>query len=108
MQWAENGGVRRTLGSPHPADHLDSTHICLIYPDNDQETTRMDALEPSIDERPMEEGGKGGKAVCATRTGMREAGQWRGSQPTWQGKAPKSGLQKWRGQMECVLTPSGI
>ena len=56
----------------------------------------MDSLEPSVDERPMEEGRKGREAVRATRTGRRELGWWRGSQPTWQGTAPKSGLQKQR------------
>ena len=55
----------------------------------------------------MDEGRKGGEAVCATRTGGREPGWWRGSQPNWQGRAPKSGLQKRRGQTECVLTASG-
>ena len=84
---------RRTLGSPCPAEHLDSTHICLIYPENCQKTTRTDSLEPSIDERPMEEGRKGREAVHATRTGGREPGQWRGSQPTWQGRTPESGFQ---------------
>ena len=38
----------------------------------------MDSLEPSVDKRSMEEGRKGGEAVCATRTGRREPG-WRGS-----------------------------
>ena len=38
----------------------------------------MDSPEPSIDERPTEEGRKGGEAVSATRTGGREL-RWRGS-----------------------------
>ena len=80
------------LGSPRPADHLDSTHICLIYPDNHQKTSRMDSLEPSIDERHMEEGRKGREVVHATWTGGREPGRWKGSQPTQQGRAPESGL----------------
>ena len=50
---------RRTLGSPHPADHLDSPHICLNNPENHQKTSRMDSPEPSIDKRPKEEGRKG-------------------------------------------------
>ena len=50
---------RRMLGSPCPADHLDSTHICLNNPKNCQKTRRTDSLEPSIDKRPMEEGRKG-------------------------------------------------
>ena len=93
------------LGSPRPADHLDSTHICLNNPENCQKPSRMDSPEPSIDERPTEEGRKGGEAVRATQTGGREPGRWRGSSPC---KAePESGLQKQRGQMECVLTASG-
>ena len=62
------------LGSPRPADHLDSTHICLNNPENRQKASRMDSLEPSIDERSMEEGRKGGEAVRSTRTGGRELG----------------------------------
>ena len=62
------------LGSPHSADQLDSTHICLNNPENPQKTSRMDSLEPSVDERPMEEGRKGGEAVRATWTGGRELG----------------------------------
>ena len=69
------------LGSPHPPDHLDSTHICLNNPENHQKTSRMDSLEPSIDERPTEEGRKGGEAVCTTQTGRSEPGRWRGSPP---------------------------
>ena len=95
------------MGSPRPADRLDSTHICLIYPDNHQKTSRTDSLEPSIDERPTEEGRKSGEVVRATRTGGREPGRWRGSQPTRQGRVPESGLQKRRGQTEHVLTASG-
>ena len=88
---------RRTLGSPRPADHLDSTHIGLNNPQNRPKTSRTDSPEPSVDERPTEEGRKGGEAVHATQTGGREPGRWRGSPP---GKAepPKSSLQKWRGQ----------
>ena len=66
----------------------------------------MDSLEPSVDERPTEEGRKGGEAMHTTWTGGREPGWWRGSQPTQQGRAPESGLQKWRGRTECVLTAS--
>ena len=67
------------LGSPCPADNLDSTHICLNNPENHQKTSRTDSPEASIDERPTEEGRKGGEAVCSTRTGGMELGQWRGS-----------------------------
>ena len=69
------------LGSPRPADHLDSTHICLNNPENFQKTSRMDSPEPSVDKRPKEEGRKGREAVHATRTGGRELGWWRGSPP---------------------------
>ena len=34
------------LGSPRPADHLDSTHICLNNPENHQNTSRTDSPEP--------------------------------------------------------------
>ena len=71
---------RRTLGSPHPADHLDSTHTCLNHPENHQKTSRTESPEPSADERPTEEGRKGGEVVPTTRTGRREPG-WRGSPP---------------------------
>ena len=47
-------------------------------PENRQKTSRMDSPEPSIDERPTEEGRKGGEVVHTTRTGGRERG-WRGS-----------------------------
>ena len=63
------------LGSHRPADHLDSTHICLNNPENHQKTSGMNSVEPSIDERPREEGSKGGEAVCTTRTGGREPGR---------------------------------
>ena len=77
------------LGSPRPADRLDSTHICLNNPENCQKTSRMDSPEPSVDKRPMEVGRKGGEAVRATQTGGREPGQWRGSPP---GKAEPPSL----------------
>ena len=84
---------RRMLGSLHPADHLDSAHIYLNNPENHQKASRKDSPESSIDKRPMEEGRKGGEAVCPTQTGGRELGRWRGSQPTQQDRAPQSGLQ---------------
>ena len=43
----------------------------------------MDSPEPSADERPTEEGRKGGEVVCAPRTGRRELGQ-RGGPPAKQ------------------------
>ena len=87
----------------HPADHLDSTYTCLNNPENHQRISRMESLETSADERPTEEGRKGGKVVRPPRTGRREPGQ-RGSLPAKQG--PESGLQKPRGRMECVPTAS--
>ena len=81
------------LGSPHPADHLDSTHICLNNPENHQKTTRMDSLDPSIDKRPTEEGRKGREAVRATQTGGREPGCGGAAH-----LARQSHLQKQRGQ----------
>ena len=87
---------RRMLGSPRPADRLDSTHICLNNPENCQKTSRMDSLEPSLDKRPMEEGRKGREALHATQTSRREPGQWRDS-PPYKAEPPKSGLQKQRG-----------
>ena len=70
------------MDSLHPADHLDSTHICLNNPENCQKTGRRDSPEPSVDERPTEEGRKGGEAMRATCTGGREPGRWRGSPPS--------------------------
>ena len=67
------------LGSPRPTDCLDSTYICLNNPENCQKTSRMDSLEPSVDERSTEEGRKGGEVVHATQTGGKDPGQWRGS-----------------------------
>ena len=61
----------------HPADHLDSTYTCLTNPENHQKTSRMESPEPSAEERPTEEGRKGGEAVRTPRTGGREPG-WRG------------------------------
>ena len=71
------------LSSPHPADHLDSTHTCLHNPENRQKTSRTDSPEPSIDGRPTEEGRKGKEAVRAAGTGGREQG-WRGTPPAKQ------------------------
>ena len=74
---------RRTLGSPHPGDHLDSTHICLNNPENCQKTSRMESPEASVDERPTEEGTEGIEAVHAPWTGRRELGR-RGGRPAKQ------------------------
>ena len=54
----------------------------------------MDSPEPSIDERPTEEGRKGGEAVHTTGTGGREPGQ-RGSLPAKQ--SPRVWLEKVEG-----------
>ena len=51
----------------------------------------MESLEPSADERPTEEGRKGGEAVHAPWTGRREPG-WRGGrQPS---RVPESGKSR--------------
>ena len=82
------------LVSPHPADRLDSTYICLIYPNNHQKTSRTDSPEPSVDEKPTEEGREGGEAMRATRTGGREPGR-RGGPPAKQ--SPRVWLAKVKG-----------
>ena len=65
----------------------------------------MESLEPSADERPTEEGRKGGEAVCAPRTGGREPG-WRGGcRPS---RGPESGWQKPKGWTECVPQQVGL
>ena len=46
-------------------------------------------MEPSADERPTEEGRKGGEAVCTTQTGGRELG-WRDGPPAKQSPDRKS------------------
>ena len=56
------------------------TYTCLTNPENHQKTSRTESPEPSADERPTEEGRKGGEVVPTTRTGRREPG-WRGSPP---------------------------
>ena len=97
------------LGSPHPAVHLDSTHICLKNPENHKKTSRMDSLEPSVDKRPTKDGRKGGEVVPA----MRCTDWWEGARAVERQPAdpsrqsPESGFQKRRGRMECVLTASG-
>ena len=73
--------VREDAGlTARPADLLDSTYTCLNNPENRQMISRMESLEPSADERPREEGRKGGEAVRAPRTGRRKLGQKGGSQ----------------------------
>ena len=54
----------------------------------------MESPKPSADERPTEEGRKGGKAVRAPRTGGREPG-WRGGSPAKQ--SPRVWLAKVEG-----------
>ena len=68
------------LGSPCPADRLDSTHTCLNNPQNHQKTSRTDSPGPSIDKRPTEEGRKGREVVRTPRTGRREPGRRGGLQ----------------------------
>ena len=91
------------LGSPHPDDHLDSTHTCLTNPENHQKTSRTESPEPSTDERPTEEGRKGGEAVHTPRTGGREPGR-RGGPPAKQ--SPRIWLAKVEGPDKCVPTAS--
>ena len=54
---------------------MDSTYTCLNNPENRQKTSRMDSPEASADERPTEEGRKGGEVVRSTRNGGREPGR---------------------------------
>ena len=84
-----------------PADHLDSTYTCLNNPENRQRISRTESPEPSADERPTEEGRKGGKEVHAPRTGGREPGLRGDSQPS---RAPETGWQKRKGLTDCVPT----
>ena len=86
--------ARRTLGLPRPADHLDSTHTCLNNPENHQKTSRMDSLEPSVDNRPTEEGrqeahrrGQEGWRGSARYTDWREGAGAEG-QPTGKAEPP--------------------
>ena len=84
------------LGSPRPADHLDSTHTCLHNPENRQKTNRTDSPEPSVDKRPTEEGRKGREAVCAN-TDWQEGARAVEEQPAQQGRAPEVWLAKVEG-----------
>ena len=77
-----------------PADHLDSTYTCLNNPENRQRISRTESLESNADERPMEEGRKGGKAMRAPRTGGMEPGR-RGGSPAKQ--SPRVWLAKAEG-----------
>ena len=75
-----------------PADHLDSTYTCLNNPENSQRISRTESPEPRADERPMEEGRKGGEVVRTAQTGRREPGRLSGSplskaEPPWLAKA---------------------
>ena len=64
----------------------------------------MESPEPRAEERPTEEGRKGGEAVRTAQTGGRALGQ---SSSLLAKQSPESGWQKRRGQTECVLTASG-
>ena len=85
-----------------PADHLDSTYTCLNNPENHQRISRTESPEPSADERPTEEGRKGGEAVRAPRTGGRELGRRGGSpakqSPSLAGKSGGAGRTVFRQQ----------
>ena len=93
---------KRTLGSPRPADHLDSTYTCLNNPENCQKTSRTDSLEQT--RGPLKRAGRA-ERQCALH-GLAE-GRRGGGAARRPSRDPKSGLQKWRGWMECVLTASG-
>ena len=77
---------RRMLGSPCPADCLDSTHVGLNNPENCQKTSRMDSVEPSIDKKPMGEGRKSRDSVHTTWTVGREPGS--GGASCWARQSP--------------------
>ena len=66
----------------------------LCERENCQKISRTESPEPSTDERPMEEGRKGGEAVHAPRTGGREPGR-RGGSPAKQ--SPRVWLAKAEG-----------
>ena len=98
---------RRMLGSLHPVGHLDSTHTCLNNQENRQKTSRMDSLEPSVDERSTEEGRKGGEVVCATRTGGRELGRVEG-RPTGQAEPPSLACKSRRAGQSVFWQQAGL
>ena len=82
------------MGSPRPADHLDSTHIGLNNPENGQKTSKTDSPEPSVDKRPTEEGRKGGEVMHAlhglaagSRGGVGAAHPARWNHRVWLAKA---------------------
>ena len=77
-----------------PTDHLDSTCTCLNNPENHQKSSRTESPESSADERPTEEGRKGGEEMPAPRTGGREPGR-RGGPPARQ--SPRVWLAKVEG-----------
>ena len=91
------------LGSPHPADRLDSTHIRLNNPENCQKTSRMESPEPRVDKRSREEGRKGRGSACYTD--WREGAGAVEGQPTRQGRAPKVWLAKAEGP-DCMSSDS--
>ena len=84
--------------SPRPADHLDSTHICLNNPEKCQKTSRMATPEPSADKRPIEEGRKGERRCMLHRL---VGGSWGGrgtarqARKSPQSLARKSGGARW-------------
>ena len=90
----EDGGIEDAGLTARPADHLDSTCTCLNNPENRQRISRTESPEPSADERPTEEGTKGGEAVRAPQTGGRELGR-RGSLPAK--RSPRVWLAKAEG-----------
>ena len=91
------------LGSPRPADRLDSNHISLNNTENGQKTTRMDSPEPSVDKRAMEEGRKGGER-CVLH-GLAEGSQGGGGAARWARQSPQVWLAKTLG-LDCVSSDS--
>ena len=87
-----------------PADHLDSTYTFLNNPENCQ-ISRTKSPEPSADERPMEEGRKGGEAVRATRMA---GGSQGGGVARLPSRDPESGWQKWRGRRSVFRQQVGL
>ena len=76
---------------------MDFTYTCLNNPENHQKSSRTESPEPSADERPTEEGRKGGEVVLlhglVGGTGRRELG-WRG------GPLAKQSPQVWLAKAE--------
>ena len=85
------------------ADHLDSTYTCLNNPENHQKTSRMESPEQAQTRGPQKRVGRAERR-CVLH-GL--AGGSRGGGAAYRpSRAPESGLQKRKGQKECVPTAS--